>query len=172
MAKPSGEKPYRVFLDANVLIAGSSFPRWAYEVLSHALKGGFQVILSPFVIEQARKHLKKDFPTSAQARFEKFLYDVHYKEVPDPTPKEVLENKDLVRHLDDIPLALSVIKAKVDYLVTEDKDFTTKDKTTEKLRRFVQPMLCGTFLKEVIGWTSEDLEEARHRKWLDIESNN
>jgi len=41
MAKPSGEKPHMVFLDANVLIAGSSFSRWVYEVLSHALKGAF-----------------------------------------------------------------------------------------------------------------------------------
>lgn len=76
--------------------------------------------------------------------------------------------QNLVRDKKDIPIALSAINARVDYLVSDDKDLTAKDKTTEELRQFVKPMICGTFLKEVMGWTSEDLEKVRRRKWQDI----
>jgi len=170
MARPSGKRPPRVMLDANVLVAGSAFPRWAYEILGHALNDDFQVVLCPLVIDQARRHLTRNFPASAINRFEKFLYDVDYEEVENPNLKEITKNKDLIRDLDDVPIALAAIKAKVDYLVSEDKDFTTKDETTEKLRRSVQPLLCGTFLKEVMGWTSEELEEIKYRNWPDADS--
>ena len=170
MAQPSGERPPRVFLDANVIIAGCSFPRWSYEVLRHALKGDFQVVLCSLVMEQARRHLEKDFPVSAQLRFEKFLDDTGYEKVDNPAPEEIVKHEDLVRDLDDVPLALSAIKAKVDYFVTQDKDLTTKDASTDKLRQSVEPMLSGTFLKEVMGWSSEELENIRHREWLEVES--
>jgi hypothetical protein len=37
----------------------------------------------------------------------------------------------------------------------EDKDLTTQDKTAAELRRYLKIMLSGTFLCEVMGWTSE-----------------
>jgi predicted nucleic acid-binding protein len=36
----------RVMVDANILIAGSVWPRWPYEVLQHALRGDFGLVLS------------------------------------------------------------------------------------------------------------------------------
>jgi hypothetical protein len=68
----------------------------------------------------------------------------------------------------DVPVALAAIKAKVDYLISEDKDFTVQDETTAELRRHVRPLLSGTFLREVMGWTSEQLEIVRRRKWSDM----
>jgi len=53
----------------------------------------------------------------------------------------------------------------VDYLVSEDKDLTTVDETTKVLRRSVQPLLSGTFLRQVMSWSSEELEAVRHRTW-------
>jgi chemotaxis signal transduction protein len=52
--------------------------------------------------------------------------------------------------------------------ISEDKDFTIQDKSTEELRRHLKIMLTGTFLREVIGLTSEELERIRHRNWDDI----
>jgi hypothetical protein len=43
------DKP-RVFLDANILIRGITFPRFPYEVLRHAARGDFILILSPMVL--------------------------------------------------------------------------------------------------------------------------
>lgn len=68
----------RVFVDANVLFAGTAFPRWPYEVLRHAAAGDFQLVLSPLVIKQARRNLQKRFPEYIE-RFEMFLWAFDYK---------------------------------------------------------------------------------------------
>jgi len=70
--------------------------------------------------------------------------------------------------LSDVAIALAAIGAGVDYIVSEDKDLTTQDDSTAELRRHLKVLLSGTFLREVMGWTSEDLEAIRHRKWNDI----
>jgi predicted nucleic acid-binding protein len=157
----------RAFVDANVLFAGSAFPRWPYEVLRHAAAGDFQLVLSPLVIKQARRNLQKRFPEYID-RFEAFIQSVDYEIVGDPTQDEVEANKSIIRDLSDVPVALSAISAKVEYMVSEDKDFTARDETTAELRRHLNIMLSGTFLREVMGWTSERLESIRHRKWSDI----
>ena len=100
-------------------------------------------------------------------RFEKFLREVKYELIPDPEQEEIDANHKLVRDLSDVAIALAAITAKVDYLVSEDKDLTTQDETTAELRRHLKVLLYGTFLREVMGWSSEKLESIRHRKWDD-----
>ncbi len=165
MADPP-KKP-RALTDANVLLSGNAFPRWPYEVLQHATDGDFHLVLCPLVIRQARRHLERRFPQHLP-RFEKFLREVEYELVPDPAPKEIDANRNLVRDLSDVAVALAAIAAGVDYLVSEDKDLTIRDESTAELRRHVKVLLSGTFLREVMGWTSEELEAIRHRKWSDI----
>ena len=101
-------------------------------------------------------------------RFEKFLSDVDYELISDPTQEEIEANPNLVGDLTDVAVALAGIASKVDYLISEDRDFTVQDQTTEELRRHVKVMLSGTFLREVMGWTSEQLEAIRGRNWDDI----
>lgn len=165
MAGPKNK--VRAFIDANVLLAGSAFPRWPYEVLRHTAIGDFRLVLSPLVIKQARRNLRKRFPEYTE-RFEVFIQSVAHDLVADPTPQEVEANKHIVRDLSDVPVALSAISAQVEYLISEDKDFTTENAATAELRRHFQIMLSGTFLREVMGWTHEQLESIRHRKWSDI----
>ncbi len=165
MASPT--KKVRALTDANILFAGTAFPRWPREVLRHALNGDFRLVLCPLVINQARHNLQKRYPDFLD-RFEKFLRDVDYELISDPTQEEIEANPNLVRDLTDVAVALAVIAAKVDYLISEDKDFTVQDQTTEELRRHVKVMLSGTFLREVMGWTSEQLEAIRGRNWDDI----
>ena len=52
----------RVAVDANVLIAGTVFPRWPHEILMHALAGDFTLVLSPIVIREARRRIRREFP--------------------------------------------------------------------------------------------------------------
>ncbi len=157
----------RAFVDANVLLAGSAFPRWPYEVLRHAAAGDFRLALSPLVIKQARRNLQKRFPEYLD-RFEAFIQAVDYELFSDPTREEVEANKNIIRDFSDVPVALSAISANVEYVVSEDKGFTLQDETTVELRRHFKIMLSGTFLREVMGWRSEQLESIRHRKWSDI----
>lgn len=120
--------------------------------------------LCPLVIDSARRHLQKQFPEHVD-RFEVFLQRVEYELVSDPTSEDVAANINLVRDLSDVGVALAAIAAKADYLVSEDKDLSVRDESTEELRRRIPVLISGTFLREVMGWTSEELEKIRHRKW-------
>ncbi|MGL4375196.1 MAG: hypothetical protein ACRCT1_02060 [Microcoleaceae cyanobacterium] len=53
-------------------------------------------------------------------------------------------------------------------MVTNDKDLTAEDETTAVLRQRIKPIIVGKFLREVMGWTSEDLERIRRRNWSDL----
>ena len=158
----------RVMVDANVLFAGSLWPRWPYAVLQHGIQGDFQLVLTPFVIEQVRRTVATRF-ASEIGRFEEFLSQLDFEEAPDPSTAEVEQHQDLVRDPTDVPVALAAINARVDYLVSEDKDLTSSDETTAKLRERLKVLLTGTFLRQVMEWTSEDLEQVRGRTWHDLE---
>lgn len=158
----------RVMVDANILIAGSVWPRWPYEVLQHALRGDIRLVLSHYVIQQACFHINRRFPAYS-ASFDELLQAFHYELVEDPTREQVLQNNDLVRDPTDVPVALAAIQAGVDYLVSEDKDLTVRDETTTRLHEKLNVMISGTFLRTVMGWSSENLESIRHRSWRDLE---
>ena len=85
-----------------------------------------------------------------------------------PGPAEVQAHTALVRDVTDVPVALSAIKARVDYLVTNDDDFHAEDTRAELERQGIQVTLVGTFLAEVMGWQSRELEAIRHREWSDL----
>jgi len=164
---PDSPKKVRAMTDANVLLSGIAFPRWPREVLRHAAAGDFQLVLCPLVIEQTRRNLKKRFPEYL-GRFEQFLQVIDYELVSDPTVEDIQANRHLVRDLSDVAVALAAIIAKADYLISEDKDLTVQDETTAELRKHIKVMLSGTFLREIMGWRSEQLEVIRHRRWSDI----
>ena len=69
-----------------------------------------------------------------------------------------------MRDVDDVPVAVAAREAHVDYLVSEDKDFT-EESATEELRKHITIMRPVIFLREVMGWSSQDLEEIRRREW-------
>lgn len=164
--------PLRVAIDANVLIAGFGWPRWPYEVLRHAEEGDYRLVLSPIVIAEARRRIARHLPERSDV-FELFLLSVGYELAPLPTVEEIAANQDLVRQPEDVPIALSIQAAQVDYFVTYDRDFTDSGPTTAKVRQAIPGiMLPPVFLREVMGWTSEQLEAIRHRSWSDLEEPN
>lgn len=151
-------------LDTTVLLAGIIWPRFPYEVLQHALRADFQVVLCPFVLSEARRKFRELFPTHLH-QFETFLADLAYEEVSDPTPKDVAANRALMRDRTDIPLGLAAINAAVDYFVSDDKDFTNANQPVHQKLRILQ---TGTFLNEVMGWSHEQLDVIKRRTWADI----
>jgi predicted nucleic acid-binding protein len=70
-----------------------------------------------------------------------------------------------VRDPKDIHVALAAISAKVDFLVSSDKDFTDPD---QPIRQKINILLPGAFLRVHMGWTSERLEAIRTRTWKDL----
>jgi hypothetical protein len=150
-------------VDATVLFAGIGWPRWSYAGLRHAVQRDFQLVLSPLVIEQARRSLEEKLPAFVES-FDAWLSHVSCELAPDPRPEAVFAQLDLVRDVDDVPAAVAVREAHVDYLVSEDKHFT-EESATRELRKHVTIMRPVIFLREVMGWSSQDLEEIRRRDW-------
>lgn len=157
----------RVFLDANILIRGITFPRFPHEVLRHAANGDFVLILSPTVIHSARFYVDLRFPEDREG-LEVLLGLLNYELVPDPPLEQVAAHPNLVRDAKDIPVALSAINARADYLVSTDRDFTDEDETTAELRGQITPLRPGTFLRDVMGWTSQALSSIERRRWPDL----
>jgi hypothetical protein len=62
---------------------------------------------------------------------------------------------------EDVPIALAAINARLDYFVSEDKHFTQMSAQTALLHQRLKIMLSGTFLREVMKWSSEQLEAVR-----------
>ena len=86
-----------------------------------------------------------------------------------PPPDLVAANLDLVRSAKDVPIALALLTSEVDIFVTNDRDFTDPGATAERFRERVRVMRPAIFLRDVLGWSSEQLEVIRHRRWEDIE---
>jgi predicted nucleic acid-binding protein len=158
----------RVFLDANVLIRGITFPRFPYEVLRHAARKDFVPVFSPLVLDSARYYVRERFPQHLAA-LETLLGLLEYELISDPSPEQVAVHPNLMRDVKDIPVALAAIEAGADYLVSTDQDFTDEDETTAELRRHLDCRKVGSFLREVMGWTSQDLSAIERRRWSDIQ---
>ena len=150
-------------VDTSVLLPGIIWPRWGHEILQHALKRDFQMVFSNFLITEIERKFNEKFPAYAEA-FAGFLQDCEYELVPDPSLEEVRANRTLMQDIKDIPIALAAINANVDYLVSQDKHFTEQTEATARLHEKLTIKLSGTFLREVMGWSSEDLEKVRKKK--------
>ena len=164
MANEVGRFKPRVMVDTTVLVAGVVWPRFPYEVLRHALRADFDLVLCPIVIAEARRKFSERFPAFVQS-FEDFLDNAPYEEVPDPEVEEVFANETLLRDLTDVPIALAAITAEVDYFVSDDKDYTAPN---QPIHRKLRILLSGTFLNEVMGWSHEKLDPVRRRTWADF----
>ena len=155
----------RVGLDANVLIAGILLPRWPHEVMRAALGDFFDLVLPAQVIVEASRHLTHPSETAA-LRF--FLEGSRHEAVAMPTVTEVQQNLDLVRSEKDVPIALALLAHDVDIFVSSDRDFTEPTATAPRFRSRIRVLLPAIFLRDVLGWSSEALEEIRNRTWADL----
>jgi len=167
MVVSQGKIP-RVFLDANILIRGITFPRMPYLVLEHAARKELTPIFSNLVVESARLYVEKLYPEQYPA-LELLLSLLEPEWANDPSLEQIESSPRLVRDPKDVPIALAAIHAKAEYLVSTDRDFTDNDESTTVLRKRITPMRPGDFLRQVMGWSSEDLSKIEKRRWEDLE---
>ena len=153
----------RVLADANVLVAASAWPRWPYEVILHAVKGDYQLVLSRDIIKEARQSLAR-INEQFVAQFDAILDATNYEEAPGATPEEITFNAFDIRDPKDIHVATVAVTAQVDCLVTHDKDLTDNN----ALKNQIPVILPAVFLRDYLGWTSEQLEAIRQRRWPDL----
>lgn len=155
----------RIMVDANVLVAAQYSPRFPYEVMLHAVKEDFKLVVTEDILNEARTTVRKLIPDKVDA-FKAQIAKAMPELQPSAKPEEIEINRDLVRDPKDVHVALAAIQAKVDFLITSDKDFTDPD---QPIRQKINILLPGAFLGEHMGWTSERLEAIRKRKWADME---
>jgi len=159
-----------VFVDANVLIRGITFPRYTYEVLRLAARRKIVLVLSPSVLDDARHYAAALFPEHLP-KLDGFLATALIEIVEDPIPEEVMAHRDLVRDIKDVPVVLAAAKARVDFLLSTDADLTDVNESTVELRRMIAPgrvMRVGAFLDEIVGWSHHDLNAISRRRWSEI----
>ena len=147
-------------VDANILFAAVGWKRWPYYVLKHAAVGDYQLVLSERIIEEAAEEIAAKLPGKA-AQFRRMVASLKPEIVPEPSAKQVSRNQSLLPDPEDVPIALAAINGRVDYFISEDKHFTNRSEPTAALRRRLRIRLSGTFLREVMKWTSEQLDDVR-----------
>jgi uncharacterized protein len=160
----------RVFVDANILIRGITFPRYPYEILRLAARHTIVLVMSPSVLADARRYLTLLFPEHLP-KLDGFLATALTETIADPAPEEVVNHRDLVRDFKDVPVVMAAAAAGVEFLVSTDTDLTDLDQSTELLRQFVAPgrvMRPGAFLSDIIGWSHHDLDAISRRDWRDV----
>jgi len=160
------DRPLRVMADSNIIIAGILKPRWFFEFLGHAIRGDFQLVLAPQTVAEVLRWAKVKGGYRRGA-VEFFLAACRLELAPAPSTEEVQANADLVRDATDAPVALSAIKAKPDYLVTNDEDFHAEKTDAALKKQGVEVVRVGTFLAKVMGWKSRELEAIRLREWAE-----
>ena len=114
----------KVFVDANVLIAGADSRSGASNALLQLAEVGlFQLVVSRQVLDEAERNLRKKLPRALPA-FAALLAQLSLEIVADPPDdacrgwQEIIESK-------DAPILAAAVLAQVDRLVTlNTKDFT------------------------------------------------
>jgi len=154
----------RVGLDANVLIAGIRLPRWPHEVMRAAVRRQYDLVLPEQVVEEAQRHLDRE----QRDALDVFLSTSAAELAPMPPVSAVRANIDLVRSEKDVPIALALMAARVEVFVTNDRDFTDEGAVHRRFAASVDIMLPPVFLRDVAGWTSEEVEAIRNRGWEDM----
>lgn len=139
-------------------------PRWPHEVMRAAVRRQYDLVLPEQVVEEAERHLDRQ----QREALEVFLTASGAKLAPMPPVSAVRSNVDLVRSEKDVPIALALMAAGVEVFVTNDRDFTDEGAVDRRFTASVDVMLPAVFLRNVAGWTSEELEAIRNRGWEDM----
>ncbi len=114
----------RVFIDANVLIAGADSRTGAsHAVLLMAEVGLFRAIVCKQVLDEAERNLRKKLPR-ALPNFAAQMARLRLEILPDPSPEDARPYEAIIEAPDAVILKAAVL-ASVDRLVTlNTRDFT------------------------------------------------
>ena len=128
-----GKKVVSVFLDSNVILSGLLSERGAPRILLDLLSLGLPFLVGAtgrYHLIEIERNLKKKMP-SILFLYKSYLPKVNLKVIPLPRPEEVRDFSGKIAEK-DIPVLISAIRSKMDYLVTGDKQHFGKMKELDK----------------------------------------
>ena len=158
MVSPQNE-PIRVFVDSNVLIEGLFAP-WSAPraILILARAGVFRLVLSPYVeleVERALlNRLARDDEEGGRLidDYALALRLLSPERTAHITREEYDAHRALIRHGNDVPVLVTAIKARPDWLITSNTEHFTPDVATRTGLRIVTPQefltRCGIRIHE------------------------
>ncbi len=134
----------RVFVDANVLIAGADSRTGAsHAVLLMAEIGLYQAVVCKQVLDEAERNLRKKLPR-ALPNFAAQMARLRLEILPDPSPKDVKPYETIIEASDAVILCAAVF-ASTDRLITlNTRDF--KQDVAEQ---------CGTIIQTPAQFVEE-----------------
>jgi predicted nucleic acid-binding protein len=128
-----GKKVVKVFLDSNVILSGLLSERGAPRILLDLLSLGLPFLIGStgrYNLIEIERNLRKKM-ASLLALYKAYLPKLNLKVIPLPRPEDV---KDFSGHIaeKDIPVLISAMRSKADFLVTGDKQHFGKMKELDK----------------------------------------
>lgn len=137
----------RIFVDANVLIAGADSRSGASNaVLQMAEIGLYTLVVSRLVLDEAERNLRKKLPRSL-SNFARQMMQIPFEIIAPPSVEEVARWQTIIE-AKDAPILATAVSAQVDrFLTLNTKDFTLEVAAQTELRI----MTPGEFVQEIRG---------------------
>ncbi len=153
-----GKKVVRVFLDSNVILSGllseRGAPRIILDVLS--LRLPFLIGLTGrYNLIEIERNLKNKMP-SLLFLYKAYLPKLNLKVIPLPRPEDIRDFSGQIAEK-DIPVLISAIRSKADFLVTGDKQHFGKMKELDKYPFHV--LTPSEFIDSILPEILKGLEE-------------
>ena len=138
----------RIFLDSNVL-TGGLVARWGLDraVLSMCAARVCQLVLAEAVREEVETNLLRHIADLSEGDQDQILDDYHGlielaspQIVPYPREEDVLASRRLIAHASDVPVLLSAIESKPDWLLTHNLKHFTQEVASRTGLRITTPI--------------------------------
>jgi len=153
-----GKKVVRVFLDSNVILSGLLSERGAPLILLDLLSLGLPFFIGStgrYNLIEIERNLKKKMP-GLLFLYKAYLPKLNLKVIPLPRPEEVRDFSGQMAEK-DIPVLLSAMRGKVDFLVTGDKQHFGRMRELDRYPfRVVTP---SEFIDSILPEVLKGLEE-------------
>ena len=153
-----GKRPLRVFLDSNIILSGLLSDKGAPRIILDLLSIGLPFLIGltgRYNLVEIERNLKKKMPGILSV-YKVYSPKLNLKIIPLPHKEELREYFGKIADK-DIPVLVSAIRGKADFLVTGDKQHFEKIKAREEYPlRIVTP---SEFIDSVLPKILEELKE-------------
>ena len=153
-----GKKVVRVFLDSNVILSGLLSERGAPRIILDLLSFRLPFLIGStgrYNLIEIERNLKNKMP-SLLFLYKAYLPKLNLKVIPLPRPEDIRDFSGQIAEK-DIPVLISAIRSKADFLVTGDKQHFGKMKELDKYPFHV--LTPSEFIDSILPEILKGLEE-------------
>lgn len=153
-----GEKRVRIFLDSNVILSGLLSDRGAPRILLDLLSIDLPFLIGltgRYNVIEIERNLKKKMPGILSV-YKEYFPKLNLKIIPLPHKEELREHYGKIDDK-DVPILVSALRGKADYLVTGDKKHFGKMRKPEQEQ--IHVVTPSEFIDSVLPGILKGLEE-------------